>query len=268
VAEPIAYCDESQTDGKCYVFAGYIGASSEWEAFDKEWRNALSEEGLTEFKTANCEHGQGQFRGHTDRPRVYKRFRTILINSSLRGVATALDLATYHSLMPRFQAMLADKAKTSHPYYFVWQSTVQLMADLLNKSNLDPEEPMNFVVDVMGGFQGNTADMFEELKAEPWDGSSRLGNIKPGDSIDFPGIQAADLLAYEVRKQAMGKWNDPDGYTMRPQFAELWRNDSPLAVSYFHGDSITKLLERLEEKYRNNLLAEMINMLGGQPQGQ
>ena len=48
-----AYCDESGTEGRDFVVAGWVGPAAEWEKLDAPWKCSLKDAGLLEFKAGD-----------------------------------------------------------------------------------------------------------------------------------------------------------------------------------------------------------------------
>jgi hypothetical protein len=95
------YCDASgnETD-PLFVVAGAVGTVEGWKAFDRDWKLALSDNGLTYFRMSEFAQSKGQFangwEGNEDRRRAFlNRLIGIIIPTVKCWIGAAVFLRDY-----------------------------------------------------------------------------------------------------------------------------------------------------------------------------
>ena len=247
--EPVMYCDESETEGQCLVIAGYAASMEEWERFEENWREALNDEGLDEFHTKPFLSGDEPYQNlcWPERNRIYYRFIGLIREANLLGVSAALDLRGYKALLPRFKRLRAHPtANLLSPYYLAFQTLLQtVVTEVDETTDLEAGERIQFVFDIKKGHIGNSLDIFGELRTTNQRYRDRLAGASFQDSLDYPGLQAADILAYEMRKYAMSVWSEGASAVIRQQLREL-RNKGLVRETYLRADSFANLVAEME----------------------
>lgn len=249
---PTAYGDESGRENFNYVMAVYIGTAQWWKDFEAGWNLALEKCGLTEWHADHCEDGIGEFAGRDDREELKGIFAELIHGSPLYGVAVALDLRSHDSVRHRFAA-IHDQARQADPYMLVWQRAVQYIAEMVQRSDLPSDEVVNFVFDSGSGYEGHTVNAFKALQTRRWPASVWLGNITHASSYRFPGLQAADYLAFETRKATEEIWFPSPSTAARPQYGTLMENGRTVLVA-MDKERIDEILDAFEEAARQDLL--------------
>ena len=199
-----AYCDESVTHDEApniFCIAGWVAHASEWRDFDKEWKRALKRESLTEFKASQCAGGGGEYKGRSraDRERLWKRFASILRAMRTVGFGTIVDLDAYDQLATVFKAK--RQPKFHDPYYLAFQQQIETMA--LRMAKMRRMERLSGYFDQMSESKADARAklLYDQLKlSRKLTFVEGLGSLTLDDSKHSPGIQAADLLAFEVRR--------------------------------------------------------------------
>lgn len=202
------YADESfDKDTGVFALAGYVGRPDQWEEFDRTWKQALRWDNLTEFKASDCEQGRRQYsrRSVGSRRQICERFISHIRRSGLRGLGVALDLRAYdlyrdeiRQLRKRSPDGKKPPARFDDPYYVAFQHILDQVSDLMDLVRCPPDETAAFVFDRRGGFEGNARAVFVSLQATPQ--GKRLATADYASSEDHPGLQAADILAFEIRR--------------------------------------------------------------------
>jgi Protein of unknown function (DUF3800) len=248
---PVMYCDESETAGKCLVIAGYAASTEEWRRFEVTWREALVDEQLTEFHMQPCLAGDGEFkdRDRGERDLLQWRFIGLVRDANLLGVSSALDLRAYDALRPRFKRVRAHpRANLLSPYYLAFQALLQAtVTEVAETTDLSPNERLEFVFDIKDEHSGNSLDIWKELRQKRQRYRDCLAGASFQDSADYPGIQAADILAYEMRKHAINAWSDDPSLIARQQFHELQRK-VPVRDTYLNADGLHELVAEWERR--------------------
>lgn len=231
-----AFSDESHTDHEVYCVAGYWGTARAWESFDKLWNAELALRGLREFHAEECEQGGGEYAARTDRVEVRRAFTGIANASLIHGVFVAIDLRGWDEFADEI-ATLRPSAKD--PFYVPFQMFLEgVCAEI---KCFAPSERIALVFDDRPE-SGKVIALYNSLKADPDPAfrvvAARLGAAASGTSHNYPGLQAADLLAYEARLYVSGPIWGIRGSERRPP----WRQ---LASKLRHGRVITR--ERMPE---------------------
>jgi hypothetical protein len=240
-----AYCDESVTADRqppTLCIAGYVAAAATWAEFEREWKAALAKESLTEFHMALCENGKGEYagRGRAERDRIWRVFFDILTSARIVGFGTVIDLDAYADLAHVFKAK--RQPGFDDPYHLAFQHQVEMMA--LRMAEMRRTERILMVFDE-SHLEDNAARLYSSLKKSrtlPY--VARLGGLAFEDSKLIPGLQAADILAYELRRHF---WEGVFPASPKPA-REQWRILAArgLNVNYFDAGALAKLADLLQ----------------------
>jgi hypothetical protein len=246
VLEIIAYSDETETAHRVFGVAGYWGLARDWEAFETLWNAKLKEYGLTEFHAVDCEQGHGEFEGRTDRKRIRDAFIEIITHSMIHGYFHALDLRSWDPLADQISHL---RFPMGDPYYIAFQMALEGVS--ADADRVAPDERVAFVFDDRHD-SGKALGLFRDLKystnPEFARIARRLGTVAFPGSKEFPGLQAADLLAYEAQKYlADTAWTDSPR-PKRPEWTKLMMTVPGQVVG--HGMSGAAAMAELVELMR------------------
>ena len=192
------------------VLAGLLGPADAWVTVDKAISDALNHEGVDFYHATDVEA--------YPRPRgIYKKWGrtrarafTDRITATLVGAPQIVGLGVYVEakdwlaatdlIKPFFQKVDTEifaKNPFRLPYHILVKTCLGVVMESLNPS-LPPDEKVTFVFEdnnwkhaVIDGY-----DVFKKLHPQ----SSRFGTIAFEPKIGFPGLQAADLLAWGYRR--------------------------------------------------------------------
>lgn len=222
--------DETGIDdnSKICAVAGLVGGERAWEKFDKRWRKVLEIEDIPYFHAVECERGNENFYGLDvmKRGKIVDRLVQIIMN-------TTLDIYSYGLVKPHFFAWPEDDRKwftqgnPEDPYYLVLDHLFVCSSHAADE--LDKSEKIEYVFEEQNQFRDEAKRIFKGLRIGPdWPNHVRLGDIHfpestPENLIKYPGMQAADLLAYETYRHLHNKHFKPN---LRPE----WKNRIALKV--------------------------------------
>jgi len=201
-----SYCDESGNHEQAAhtVVAAYFADGPTWDAFGEAWYGALAEEGLPCFHMTDCEGGWDDFSHlrhpscRTERDRLQHKFISLINSFGLQGCVAGVCRRGFEANIADLQYHLGDK-KYAFPYLYCFQECVSSVCALA--SDYPPHERVGFMFDRIPEFQGRANEMHSMLlDYEEWPHNSRLGAIAFDDKSRNPGLQAADILAYEAYK--------------------------------------------------------------------
>ena len=193
-----AFIDDSGSgDTQYFVMAGYIGAVSAWECFDERWCSVLDERPRIPYfhaVEANSLRSDGVWAGITETERDTKidRLIEVIQSNDIQAVYVRLKQSDYNQI---FKGKVPERWDS--PYYCLFSSFVALCGYVLVEA-FGAEGPIEFVFD--------NHQQYKKHGQEFYDGSRLLiqeqtaPNIHFRDDKDFPPLQAADLLAWQVRR--------------------------------------------------------------------
>lgn len=203
--EPTAYCDESYVGAKgqsdrLFVLASYVAPLKQWEYLNPIWERILHDEGmkiqgspLREFKASDCHGGKGIFEGweRHDRERVWHRLIRVLTECNVLAVWLAIDLDAYSDHVDVIKAHRPPGFEKA--YVLAFQSLIHVIC----QEYPDSGDPITLVFDEIQK-QGNAKIVYDKLKSSDFSYKDRLHSLTFAESHLVPGLQAADILAYEI----------------------------------------------------------------------
>ena len=197
------YLDESFR-GRNYSVAGYLGTLDVWDrVFTPAWNKVLSAapHRLSEFKASDCRQRQGEFKGWT------KADCDALTAELISVIITQTD-AVGISTVVRFPGVIAPGPDDSAQRHYIehvgyrmaigtcFYDMLRWGPDLVGQSI----HSVRHVPDKKNGFHQRVIECLANARSFS---ESRIEILDPvaGESKLLPPIQAADLLAYETRKE-------------------------------------------------------------------
>lgn len=188
------YFDESghSSETDFFAVAAFVAEDSEWVAFDARWREALAQTGVPYLHMRQFAHRVGAFQGWTEDRRRALLAGCVAAIKSIRTIAVgaAVSVTDFRALSPEAQSELRD------PFFCCFQEVVRGAA--VNAYF----EPQGIHVHMVFSQQ----DQFSSLARQLWgvmastiDVRDRMASLAFEDMRGVPGLQAADLLAYELR---------------------------------------------------------------------
>ena len=187
--------DESHDEKKqrVYVVAGIAGIKSEWEKLEPKW---FKRTGGVPFHSSDCESDQEAYKAntHDENQKLYADMVKIILNSSLMGFASIVDLVAYKEFFPD----IIDHM----PYFFCFSKVIDYFDDL-RSLYFPPEKKVEFIFHRNKETQGAAIIMYdyitqlEEYKYR----TNYLGDTVTFDKSDERiGIQVVDVVAREAMK--------------------------------------------------------------------
>ena len=201
-----AYCDESETSDHV-VLAGAVAAFPVWNRLAEDWNALLAREGLHELHAVDCVHRRGEYAGRdkTECERLLRQFLEVIqSHKGIHGVFVAIDMDAWSSLV---SAMGWD---TTTWYSKPWMVGFGTLLPLIAQRS-PANEPIAFLFDEKREFELRAHLGFQLFKdSMPLDNplmpkpiaekvKAQLGRLDFGRSDEHPGLQVADVLAYETR---------------------------------------------------------------------
>lgn len=175
------------------VVAGAIADLEKWDSFDQEWRNVLDEFGVSELHMVDLAHFRGDYFLWDEEKR-----RTFL--DQLCKITDKYILKPLGGLLPLEQFKRLDSKKKefwlNDPYFVCLQDSIELAANVAQELFVSPEY-VQIICDQQQEFEAKANHVFRTCQKYLPNGD-RLKSFGFGASKDFPGLQLADLIAYEA----------------------------------------------------------------------
>lgn len=203
-----AFIDDSGSGGDSlwYVLAGYIGTVDGWDSFDGEWTGVLHQNPRIEyFKSSEAEslRPDGQWAGISKEQRDEKIDALIEVigRCARRAVYTRMRQSVYDELVKGNIPLAWDR-----PYYFLLPSVI---GAAINIERIDGDsELVDFVFDSDQTHERGIELLLPFLfPMQSLYGS--LVNVIRRDDKKFLPLQAADLLAWQVRRYFSASKEEP-----------------------------------------------------------
>jgi hypothetical protein len=223
------------------VLAGYLASDNRWEAFDVEWREILKRFGTPTF------HATEVWRlGYRTKIRS-RSAQSILFVSLIECINRHLEHLFVVSIPFESYTYWFGTNEFDNPELRIYGSAFYSLMTLIHlhayKHQFDV--PLRVVFDEQGG--EDTAlilrgiEHFRKLSARDFPGLVvNLPSFMPDD--DVPGLQAADLIAWLVRKDAVNAFAQTDRANLAeavlldralsmPKTMKIWREEDVKAAS-------------------------------------
>ncbi len=191
IAVYAGYFDESGTpdEGEAVVVGGYIASVGQWIAFESEWKDALTEFGVSLFHMRDFAHSLREFEGwkrdEARRRAFIARLVSILRKNVRRGITTSVILKDYRRINEKYMF----REFIGNPYPLAAMSCVGTVQKWYKER----------------GYTGQMALVFERGAKHSGEFLDRVTPLTPhsisfADKTGFTAFQAADLTAWEANK--------------------------------------------------------------------
>jgi hypothetical protein len=182
----VAFMDESRDNGRDGVFAvgGFVGES--WNCFDAEraWADLLQKYRLESVKASKNR-------------RLAREFLRIATSNALTGFGVAIPQAEFYKAMEENPSL---KPFGQSPYWLAYHQAMIQIAHYFQKAGVN--RVISFVADEHAKFGHTASPAYEGLCAKNPITAASMGSFDMRDDRNCVLLQAADLLASEIRLQA------------------------------------------------------------------
>jgi len=208
----------SHADSRYIIIAGYVAPVERWELFAKRWVPALRELGVRPwpalrlghlppdpfFHMTDYESRQKQFQGWSQlrRIRLFRRLAGLIDQFTVLGFGVSVDRAAYAKIIA---PQVPEASGYRDPYMWCMQSCMEALYHAKRGSKglgslriVDPQ-PIACVFEQGHLVQGKVALFYARFR-EKWEADDVFGTFAFDTKQRFVPLQAADILAYEVRK--------------------------------------------------------------------
>jgi hypothetical protein len=230
---------DSQPTNRWVCIAGYLVGSDAIRTLNEKWFSLLMRHQVLEIHMRDLIPVQGEYKrlgwDQNQRDVVLNECIGIIRETPMTGIGVALETAAWRKLKQENKDLAFENTQQ-----FCLQRILRLIMDRLQA--MGNSEQIALVFDTDPQFGANRFNIFCALIAYRNEARRRLSSITFGYPAYYPGLQCADILAWETRKD-MGQRLGGHQSTKR------WRAMFE-AMPEYHLDYIGELWD--EANFRNN----------------
>jgi hypothetical protein len=237
-----AYVDESGSpdfNQTTLVLSAFYTTTKDWQKLVREWMGIVGRSKVTCFHATDCANGAKEFDGWSNE-RKKNLFRTLLNvlknHSNLKGYSAGVALKDYADVViptPKADELFGG------PRGLAFQLLLQGIAKRA-------EMPIAVIMDKPPKGWGKLDEIFDKTKQEKMLWAGNLHSLTPGDARTFPGIQVADLLAYETYRHLNMTLKAEPHRKERKSLVRLILEKAPMG-KYFDKQSLIALIEQCKK---------------------
>lgn len=210
----VCFADESGThdlSGKQHGsevagIAGYLSFREVWWTVNDLWRKTLDSFGVPTFHMRELVTYPGQKPNPASPYFAWSQERKDEFIETLAAILTKYAMGPFGALVyvQDYDRVFSPELKAyfKHPYHFCFQGFIGIILHTLDTffdERLLPGEKIAFFFDQQEEFEPEALKTFLGLKARE-DPNRRLGSIAFVDKREYLPLQAADLIAFRLRK--------------------------------------------------------------------
>ena len=204
---------ESLSSGTHVCLAGYLADDHYWVTFNRLWRHQLVRHGIGCVHMKDLIPLQGEYKSlgwdTTKRDQVIGDFIRVIQYSELIGFGVAVDAAAWREVRKK-------SPKSANAQMFCFSRLFRLVVERMKKSA--PREWLNVHFDSNPEFGAQRLRLFDDIRRTDKDAQWLIPSITFADMKTYLPLQAADILAWESRKELLQK---AGGYESTPRFKEI-----------------------------------------------
>jgi hypothetical protein len=217
------YGDESGAHGKgTYLIAGYLATSENWDHFKALWKRKLAEPRCVDyFKRGANYHGDKPFDGWSETERQAKLDTMISVFDNFGGAIVEISSTISWD---DYKAVVVGEMATvfPNPYYFCFHGVVSSVVRWIQRAqseNPGVEAGAEFVFDQQDEHEAKSLYHYATVYNQfPSLQPMMLGCDFRDDKVT-PGLQAADLIAWQIQRDIVRP--SQDGDVPRPELLRL-----------------------------------------------
>jgi hypothetical protein len=214
-----AYMDESGIHEGAHVcvIGGYWGSIKKWKRFERRWKQIIEDAGeptLKEFHSTDFWYADGRRKGIFARwsndkaDKFIADLATCIVDSGIYPTAAVLVVADWKKLNKDERMFLTGgrynkstlkwvtRGAPNRLYFLPFQFAIEYPA-LSCQAGLH----VHYVFDLNKQFKKHALDLFGLMKIDPKiNARHRMGALDFETGEAAPGLQAADMLAYQIYK--------------------------------------------------------------------
>jgi hypothetical protein len=239
------YADESVDQNGWFVLAGYAAHKNDWIEFSREWNALLPKFGVLNLKDGGYSFHMVEMASTEERMNRVAVFgktieRHIEFMMAIRLFLPDLNRAQRRLFIPGRKLLRFPPSEEC--YRLAWNQMMatfaayrQTVADII-----PPMEEIEFIFDEHSGARKFLLEWDKEERTYPTLSSSYTAWPRFEDDRNHPGLQAADMLAWRIRRVC-----PVNGQAQKlPPLEELWPNHKPMKFldMVLQEDGITEML--------------------------
>jgi hypothetical protein len=213
-----AYFDDSGKEAdpsnRHICMAGYMGSGEDWDDFEQDWRSLLLKHGIGWIHMKELIHFKGEYKelgwDAAKRDAVLFDFIEVIKDSPFVGFGVGVDIEAW-ALVPE-----EEKKKSGNAHDFCFQRIMRGVIDRLEVAA--PNDLLQVVFDRDQSVANRRFYMFSRIHQSDPRATVYLQAITFANPKLMLGLQAADLLAWETRKEVSQK---SGGFSSTERFKEL-----------------------------------------------
>jgi hypothetical protein len=190
----ISAFDESghSSETEFFAVAAFVAEDADWEVFNTRWQTALADSGAPYLHMREFAHRVGTFNGWTEEQRRGLLSKCVGAINSIRAIAVgaAISVSDFKTLPGEAQTALQD------PFFCCFQEVVRGAA--INACFEPPGTRVRMIFSRQDEFGPKAGQLWAAMREEI-DVRDRMESLTFQDMRAVPALQAADLLAYELR---------------------------------------------------------------------
>jgi hypothetical protein len=190
----LGYFDESghSAGTDFFAIAAFVAHRADWTRFNRLWREALHDAGAPYLHMREFAQFRGAFAAWPEGRRRALLAGCITAINSVPAIAVgaALSTASFAALPEEAQSVLRD------PFFCCFQEVVRGVA--VAACFTPPGNRVSMVFSRQDEFRSSAQQLWQVMY-ETIDVRHRMGTLRFEDMREVPALQAADLLAYELR---------------------------------------------------------------------
>jgi hypothetical protein len=199
------YIDESGThDSPVVILGGWVARMGQWASFDDKWRKLLKKYSVSYFHSKELRHSELEFKGwdKAKKSHFMNEAARLAMKSLAFGFTIPVKIDEYKSHYIgecRLQGVAIDS-----PYGLCFRFCLGMITGLAIDHFADKSIDVHFILESGHHNLGNAEKIFHEVKSSDWPDPSVqrirsvLRTISRGDKKECPGLQLADINAYNI----------------------------------------------------------------------
>lgn len=253
------FLDESGKNEPCCAVAGYWGGENQWKKLATSWDKVIKREGVSEFHAKKFWARRGEFEGWDDERagRFVNDLLSVIERTKIYPVAGAIVFDGWASLSLTDRRILTGAAFRGGKFLTSGKPSQRLFLPAQHCICVPvvyckPGIVMSYAFDIdksNDGWKGELYSYIRDKVVTAEDQRKMARSIGFVESVDSPEVQAADLLAWEVRRYCAELMRNPHARG-RPEYRRAVknrRNDADLKL--FDKPSIDSMFGFLRERF-------------------
>jgi hypothetical protein len=203
----IAYFDESYSHPPApvvYTVAGYIAEAERWQIFTRRWQAILDKDNLPPFSMKDYDNPHSKNYGSWDKERktaFLLELHKIIKDTYIKSFSTSILQEDYDALAVEAQFAFGK------PHSMAATNCLKLISEWADKKNL--QEPISYVFEKGSGDDKTLNYLYNTILDEEIQKRYRIKKLD-FDTKKLQPLQAADMVAYETRKETGRRYFSPE----------------------------------------------------------